>query len=1492
MSSSGSAGVQPTSFHANVNRAKTKKWVEAKSYSYDGDDWGEVDDYDEYGGYDEPPPVSKPTGLRQRGQSASQVPQEAHDARQDLYRSPVDSRQQSGYFGGPYGQQQHGGRNYTGPQPQHHPAMARTNSFNRDDERRAFSAGSQQRDVNDFQDGHRNLASPPFQGQTTAAHDFQPSLTSQSRPEQVDPDIGRPPLQGPHRSSMEGQSRFPNQAQSPGGNFRGQPYFDPTRQPGNSSRTESMTSNSSGLELHSRRDFSPSAMPPPLQTQGSPSPYRSSSRSSSRHPPRKSSLGQDNAPTIPFPTQGTSVPPLRDAQEGNDSGRDWQPSGAGKALPFVRPADIYRRMTEEKEKEKEKEKERQSQESSRPSMDAVLGKPSERSAPGRSQDSESSQRLKPSLDPVSERKNEYAMEGVDFRDQETHGERRPTSSKTFAFPKRTSDTAPQIQASNSSLGPLLPDVSRMSGFGESFFGSTGENSGGSQGKMVLPEPPSMKQPQQAAHDTPQKDLQHQPSLGFTSAVHQAFDKAEDQVPPTPSSTQGSSVGRSASGGTSTVSPIISRGPSTATDNLNSKLGSINNVSTPTIPEGPEGSNSRPLSSTSLGTPTQVTRKPSPSQIAPPLSPEEPPPSFIPGYRRSSDTPSFDNSPRRIPALEMNRQLRQPQEIEIGAATPTDPAPSTKSSSQTHEAVSDGPSGNEQPTSAVRTGDNQFKPGGEAAKFALRNTESTGSPISPPHDLFRGRTDSSSSSRVRNLADKFENGSRPGSAHSTTPRASTLGVNATRKDDLTPQRPLADRMESFRPHLPGGWESSASIAPVAVPNPGQASAFRQPDHIKPFTEPTSKSPNNDNPMISRTSAPAQSSPVGQIKDASEEAFAAVAAAGTALAGAFGAAIGMEPHQSASNSHSQASDDHDSPKRQSRDHEVASDDSEIAPTRSSTSSPTRSSRQHMPSSPSDEETPDIGTSSTKRPQHASDLVSESPSHNPVATRDQGADSSLASSEDERPLKQPPTLPSLNTDTRSRQYESDRLRKEIVRELTPMSASEPTTADTDYSIQQPILSTPPSVTRPGHESGVLPREYESYWNDAVSDDEADDVNTDQSQARDANPAHNERDLALVKPLRTSREMEGGSVALVAQEDISQDRPHMLPHRFSWEQPLQVIPPKPAQVPEQTISPGSDFLKSAVYPEGHIQPQHPISGESQTSPLIDNTEPVDNEFPGGRDPASNEAPGYGLGIMDREKELPKDPGEIAMGRSVADYGPAAPSASDKAHDDNTDHESPSLFDSEKPATDHPLPDPPAQTTPTTAAQIPDLPSMPSSINAQLKVPAFREILALKTPDERIRAYNDTREQFANLNIGLAHWLAATANSLPQHADLLASSGRPVPNIQGHKPSPSRSKLGGLLPTGGQAGSQPYLQQSSEPNPHSSVADRIAPDSGIGAGPGQGPSSGGSSGKLSSQQVQAKGKDLLHTAGVFGGKANVAAKGLFSKGKSKLRAASGNEKV
>jgi hypothetical protein len=43
------AAGQAPSFKTNVNRAKTKKWVEAKAPSYGGDDWDDYDEEDEYG---------------------------------------------------------------------------------------------------------------------------------------------------------------------------------------------------------------------------------------------------------------------------------------------------------------------------------------------------------------------------------------------------------------------------------------------------------------------------------------------------------------------------------------------------------------------------------------------------------------------------------------------------------------------------------------------------------------------------------------------------------------------------------------------------------------------------------------------------------------------------------------------------------------------------------------------------------------------------------------------------------------------------------------------------------------------------------------------------------------------------------------------------------------------------------------------------------------------------------------------------------------------------------------------------------------------------------------------------------------------------------------------------------------------------------------------------------------------------------------------------
>ncbi|EEP81234.1 predicted protein [Uncinocarpus reesii 1704] len=51
---------QPPSFKTNVNRMKTKRWVNAKTYTYDGDDWGDSEDDDINDAYSDNQPSRSP----------------------------------------------------------------------------------------------------------------------------------------------------------------------------------------------------------------------------------------------------------------------------------------------------------------------------------------------------------------------------------------------------------------------------------------------------------------------------------------------------------------------------------------------------------------------------------------------------------------------------------------------------------------------------------------------------------------------------------------------------------------------------------------------------------------------------------------------------------------------------------------------------------------------------------------------------------------------------------------------------------------------------------------------------------------------------------------------------------------------------------------------------------------------------------------------------------------------------------------------------------------------------------------------------------------------------------------------------------------------------------------------------------------------------------------------------------------------------------------
>ena len=1373
------SGGQPPSFKTNVNRAKTKRWVEAKSYTYDGDDWGDADEYDEYGGYDEPPPPTKPTGLRQQGQSAHSIPQNPYASPPGLSQSPSGNGR-SGY-GNLSGPQQPGLRSATNPQPRVDTELTRTNSFDRGDEKRAFSAGGPQQGTVSSSDAPHQQQSYPHEQAYEA-----PNVQS---PMQFDPNQMRPVQPNPRgrseRPYADQAARGADPVYAPPANYREHSYSQDSQHRSIGSRTQSMTSNTSSLDIHNRRDFTPSALPQPLNTRSSPSP-------DSRHPPRKSSLSQMTQPQMTSPNWTSNVPV---SSEVEPTHRERTSSNAEKPLPFVRPADIYRRMQEEKERE------RQSQESSRPSMDAITGSaaqseranhpvlreeepnpsdPATNPTPSAVLDSiEAREQDRPrTLDSVAERRSEYALD-------ESIGDHHTSTNLAHDSPSASADSiegATQVSPRNvvhNTLSPVLPEVARMSAFGDSFLNTRDvPEQASSQANLTPSAGDSSLTDHSRTSDESTSNLQHQPSSGFRSVVHQAFDRTDDQIPPTPTSTAGSSVQRSESRGTSVISPIISRGPSTTTPRGTSDMRPM----TPT--QEMEDASPRPMSSDSAGTTKQVAQKQSPMRgMSPEIGGQSPPANFIPGHRRDLSTPSPGNSPARTPALEINNQLRRPQEAEVAIPTPTEPAFGWTTLSQ---------------EKAPRDNDNA-------------------SPVYPQADSSRKRSQSPNKSRVRDLAGKFEiaNNSRRGSDQSLSQQGGSGRTSPQRVDLPISTRPLADRMESFRPHLPGSWDSYISNAPSTasvntITTKDTSAAIQRTDTSEDDTLAPKEADDTVDAGTPTTSKQKKTTP-SKDDTTLDDLSSTMTADSSAPAGAFAADTGSghnsEPAATPKGLHQDRQSQHES----NADYLSSEYNSSI-----------NSRGQAHISQPEDDELLQ-NPAKPQEPERPSNLFQP-----PMASEAYGE-----RSEQNTPLALPFARLSLRTDTGST-YESDRLRREIERSLTPNMPSEPTTAESDspYQGDQRIPDNV-SIDRHGvaHESMVIPREYDSYWNGSESvhssrpssewNETSIPLQTVQRRGEDeapAPPAKDESPRAIVKE---------------QQSPLADTRPAKPQHRFSWER-TSLSEVRPLDPGQGNTAPAAEAkqppnVKDSPLPDPH--PDHEVSSKGYSEP-----------------PAYEGSVEFSEPLAEKQHtpDLIDDSGFKGTSRAA-----------------------------EQPQQDHSLQQ--YEQAPVTAqSDVPPNIKVEAGFSpprphpsAQPKIPAFREILALKTPAERIRGFNEAREQSAKQDIGLAHWLAVTTAELPEHADALASVGRRPAVMMGHKPSSSRL-LSGFRSTG--------------PQSDASEASNSAF--------GQGSVPSGGSNKLSSQQVQAKGKDLLHTAGVFGGKANVAAKGLFSKGRSKLRGAGGSDKV
>ncbi|KAI1372431.1 hypothetical protein F4677DRAFT_262575 [Hypoxylon crocopeplum] len=242
-----------------------------------------------------------------------------------------------------------------------------------------------------------------------------------------------------------------------------------TVSPSNASGLSGVRSPSSPPSLHIQTGVNPRARP-----------TESSGQGPSRFPPRKSSMGQQDAPdfsNVGAPRSGSRPGSSSSAQPWTNQRAASPPSVVGNPTNpshFVRPADIYRRMEEEREKE------RRSMESSRPSIDSAYARRDGASSPANPVRSSTEQRrrtsleshdgsdtsrgLKQTLAPVEERKSEYGMD------------RLIANAPSGASGDAAKSDQGRVDPPRLSASPKLPDLTRMSGFGDDLFSTSGDSS--------------------------------------------------------------------------------------------------------------------------------------------------------------------------------------------------------------------------------------------------------------------------------------------------------------------------------------------------------------------------------------------------------------------------------------------------------------------------------------------------------------------------------------------------------------------------------------------------------------------------------------------------------------------------------------------------------------------------------------------------------------------------------------------------------------------------------------------------------------------------------------------------------------------------------------------------------------------------------------------------------------------------------------------------------
>lgn len=1515
--------------------------MEAKTYAYDGDDWGDADEYDEYPAPQPPPPAPRTTGLRQSGQSVDVSPPamattgEGPGAGSD---APVqDTEQHPGWSGTGHGAPM------TAAHPQ--PTSARTQS----------PASSPRSPSGHYPEARG--APPRFSqmgslssGQPASMHDpHSSSVVGPVRNRQVSepwPSRDMSPLQIDTASAVDSH---PAQAQ------REEQAAEPQILGwGGGSGPQSSGSTSSAVDVPPRQD------PPGADSQDRhQSPARSSAEQSAPgsvtkgFPPRKSSLSL-NTPGAPDSAVGNprpvvpATPPSREMSPAAVKGRDRSASNLSQTRPFIRPADIYKRMEEERAKEGRLSG------STRRSVDSVSSRSVEADAVAglagvdgrRSSEStmpddeaESSRPARSKLDPVTERQSEYGMEGL-------VGGRRAADAN--AAKEGTVATA-----------PLLPDVARLSGFGDGLWATSTSDrraaSGAAEARGKVSDVTFGSINEHAAEPATDStaSLQRETSPGFRSVVHHAFDQpAEDSVPASPSPAAGDMQSgnptgprRSEESNAAVISPILSHAPSATTaaapttdaagTSIRTKQrdASASDHAIKPITEETIGDEANPSKDIHTAHPSIPDTRPAGSGA---VSAQDPgaassgplPFSLQPEHRRDLGTPSPNSSPARSPNVEV-KEGPPPAEIATVAVAGTvdhvdklsqremGPGVAPVVSSATDDAGQSG-RGDLTPT----------MPSEEVSQQALVKADvpSQKGPASSIRGSFpplRGR--------VRDLAGRFEPDGRSRSPSPPKPRPGEMSDRSQAYGGQGLQRPAApDRDPSFRPVLPGGW---VSYAPSV--EGGTGSATPEEEKSKPLGPDAVAGDAGGRAGIGLSIIPTQS----DHADATERTYSKA----LPKPGADRQSVGsMLPGQQVSG--------HTDSYPTSAAHMVPPGESTSYQKTAALSVKERrlSGGSSVPPTPPPKDPPLGEVPPGTRPDcYTTPLVPRKRSPGPGLDAPQqnlGPDGA-------------PMLPDLSTDNSPHDQESDKLRKEIVKSLNLPVLSARTAHPNTWNRYEPGSS--PGLEEPDNEtcnreSTALPAEYDSYW--ASADDPP-----DASPAR-APPEKQERrdarglgDESYFLP-RATQPADEGAQALPSASDPSsyvlgpeKARDHASPslsgmRTLSSDTSVLESPPVPPPHQQPLSAPGpteaacvedvgqrakggagmdhqrSDAGQSRpVDVERHdvtVAPDEPVPLSDPTSAMSPEGEAVESDGPlhgspaaefqrraSGPQaeplktppPATSSGDSRAVHVRDDARSRAETPASVEHGDHNAEDPPSL-SVVDRRTPDDGDQARATATESEEVH---------GQPTPTATGPAPTLAAVGvvgGSSHGTAKPLGFHEISALKTPQERIRAFNAARLHFANGTTGLASWLTAVRGADTTFTGTTAAR-EPRRSMDGSRtaagslPRPGTSSSG----TAGGSGStptqqQPYYQQ------YLNFSDLSPSTQGPTAGPARtagtstvgpiepNPSSSGGGGRISTHQMQAKGKDLLHSAGILGGKANVAAKGLFSKGKSKFRASTGDK--